>query len=325
MSNVQQLQVQKNPADLYANNVQTMLAARWKEMQSIVSNALTPERIARVSLNEIRKNPQLAECEPVSFIAAILEAAALGLEPGSLGEVYFIPRNNRDKNYKEVCFQTGYKGEMTLVRRGGEVTKIAAHCVYEGDDFEYELGFDEKLRHVPRASDLSDSKITHCYAICSLKSGEKQFICLTRSQLDVYRKKAQTDKFWKDFFPAMCKKTAIRQLCKWLPKSPNEKRAVALETADSILDVVSLPLEAIPPPNSAPAITADRKAEEAAQIDGALVAVLKTLEDLGEDYRPFVPKELGSKPVEQWSQADQRAVLPRLQALARNQQAKRDS
>ena len=49
----------------------------------------------------------------------------------------------------ECQFQLGYKGLIDLVYRSEEVTDIQAHEVYENDEFEYELGLDPKLKHIP--------------------------------------------------------------------------------------------------------------------------------------------------------------------------------
>ena len=46
----------------------------------------------------------------------------------------------------------GYKGLIDLCYRSGEVSTVQAHTVYENDTFEYELGLDNKLRHVPASS-----------------------------------------------------------------------------------------------------------------------------------------------------------------------------
>ena len=74
-------------------------------------------------------------------------AAQLGVEPNTaLGQAYLIPYGNQCQ------FQLGYKGMLDLAYRTGEVRSITAEVVREGDVFEYELGLNPKLRHVPAQS-----------------------------------------------------------------------------------------------------------------------------------------------------------------------------
>lgn len=67
-----------------------------------------------------------------------------------IGQAYLIPFRNHGR--MECQFQLGYKGLIDLAYRSGEVSIIQAHTVYENDDFQYELGLDPTLRHVPARS-----------------------------------------------------------------------------------------------------------------------------------------------------------------------------
>lgn len=70
---------------------------------------MTPERFMRMALSAINNTPKLAECTQISFLAALMNAAQLGLEPNTpLGQAYLIPYNN--KGTMECQFQIGYKG-----------------------------------------------------------------------------------------------------------------------------------------------------------------------------------------------------------------------
>ena len=45
------------------------------------------------------------------------------------------------------------KGLIDLAYRSGQISTVSAHTVYEHDEFEYELGLDEKLKHIPARTD----------------------------------------------------------------------------------------------------------------------------------------------------------------------------
>ena len=93
-----------------------------------------------------------------------MQAAQLGVEPNTpIGQAYLIPYGN------QVQFQLGYKGLIDLAYRSGEVQSIQAHEVHENDTFEYELGLNPKLKHVPAMKDRGP--VILYYAVIKLKNG----------------------------------------------------------------------------------------------------------------------------------------------------------
>src|SRR5688572_28918303 len=101
-----------------------MLEKAKGEMARCLPAHMTPERLSRIALTEFRKNPMLQECDPVSFVAAIMQAAQLGLEPGVLGSCYLIPFRNRRMNTVECTFIPGYRGFLDLARRSGQIVSL---------------------------------------------------------------------------------------------------------------------------------------------------------------------------------------------------------
>lgn len=201
---------------------------------------MTAERMARVVMTAITKTPQLADCTQSSFAGAILTAAQLGLEPNTpLGECYLIPYRNKKLGIVECQLIPGYQGLMTLARRSGDIAGIVARSVRQGDFFEYELGLDEKLRHVPTDDPERESRpITHVYAIGKTKSGDRTFEVLSIAQVEARRLRSSSQFKgsppsgpWATDYEAMAKKTAIRQIFRWLPKSTELARAEAIEVA----------------------------------------------------------------------------------------------
>ena len=90
-----------------------MVKALEPEIRKALPAVLTPERFTRMALSAINNTPALADCTPMSFIAALMNAAQLGLEPNTpLGQAYLIPYKN--KGVWECQFQLGYKGLIDL-------------------------------------------------------------------------------------------------------------------------------------------------------------------------------------------------------------------
>jgi len=198
---------------------------------------LDASRFLRVALTAIQRTPKLATCKPASLFAALLQCAALGLEPdGLLGQAYLIPFGD------EVQFIPGYRGLIKLVRQSGEIAAIYARVVRAGDDFKYSFGLQEKLLHRPGRA-AGGGELVAVYAVARFKGGElPQFDVMERWEVDRIRDMSQgykraeggrKDSPWHQHYEAMAMKTVIRRLCKVLPQSidRNVATAVALDEA----------------------------------------------------------------------------------------------
>ncbi len=195
---------------------------------------LTAERLARIALTEIRKNPKLGKCDQASFLGSIMQCAQLGLEPGgALGHAYLLPFENKRKNIIEVQFIIGYRGMIDLARRSGQIISISAHTVHENDKFSYEFGLHEDLKHIP--ADGERGRMTHVYAVARLKDDGVQFEVMSKLEVDKIRAQSKSGSGpWSTHYDEMAKKTVIRRLFKYLPVSIEMTRAViADEAADA--------------------------------------------------------------------------------------------
>ena len=110
-------------------DAKTSMQAYIKQMQGEIKKALpavmTPERFTRIVLSALSTNPKLGQTTPQSFLAAMMTAAQLGMEPNTpLGQAYLIPFYNNKTHCSECQFQLGYKGLIDLAYRSGEVSII---------------------------------------------------------------------------------------------------------------------------------------------------------------------------------------------------------
>lgn len=196
-----------------------------QQMQLALPRHVTAERLARVALTEVRKNPALARCDQTSFLGALMTCAQLGLEPGGpLGHAYLIPFENRKAGRTEVQFIVGYRGMIDLARRSGQIVSIEARAVYEGDTFEVTLGLDSNLRHVPdfdNPARTQPEKLRFVYSVAKLKDGGVQFEVMSRREVEAVRAQSRAGSSgpWVTHFEQMALKTVVRRLFKWLPIS----------------------------------------------------------------------------------------------------------
>jgi recombination protein RecT len=226
------------------------------QMALALPKHMTADRLARIALTEIRKVPKLAQCDQTSFLGAIMQIAALGLEPGgALGHAYLIPFDKSKKvgnqwvyDRTEVQLVIGYRGMIDLARRSGQIVSLSARIVYSNDRFSYGYGLDETMDHVPHEG-ADPGEMTHVYAVAKLVGGGVQFEVMSRAKVERIRDASQgymaavkasekynkpIDSPWSNHFDEMAKKTVIRQLFKYLPVSIEIQRAVGLdEQADA--------------------------------------------------------------------------------------------
>ena len=198
-------------------------------------------KLVRMILAAAIRNPRLLQCTQGSILKGAVEASALGLDcSGLLGRGYMVPFKNgalsqaAGQPVYEATFMPGYLGLCDLARRSGEIVKVEAKAVYKGDIFEYEEGIDQKLLHKPNLSPTAGktkAALQFVYAIGTFKTGEKQFVVMTIPEVEMHRERsrAKSSGPWVTDYIAMALKTVTRQLCKWLPQSPDLAEALKLE------------------------------------------------------------------------------------------------
>jgi hypothetical protein len=233
--------------------IESMLKKHGPEIALALPKHVTPERLLRIALSEVRRNPKLAKCSAASLLGAIFTCAQLGLEPGgALGHAFLIP-------YRDECqFQIGYKGMIELARRSGQIQSISARCVYANDQFDYRFGLQEDLIHRPATGERGE--LTHAYAVARLMDGGFQFEVMDVYELEAVRDGSQgyqtaikynKDTPWISSFDEMCRKTVIRRMFKYLPVSVEIAKAASLDERgeqghrqDTDIDHLLLPAEA---------------------------------------------------------------------------------
>lgn len=197
-----------------------------KQLQMAIPRHMTPDRMIRIALTELRRTPKLADCSPLSFCGAVIQCAQLGLEPGNnLGHAYLLPYGN------ECQLIIGYRGMLDLARRSGQLMSIQANIVYANDIFEFEYGLSPKLKHVPALKERGE--IVYIYACASLKDGASQFEVMSIEDINKIKSSSKSSFKgpWQTHFEEMARKTAIRRVFKYLPISIEMSQAVTLDEA----------------------------------------------------------------------------------------------
>ncbi len=210
------------------------------EIKKALPKTITPERFTRLAMTALSVNPRLAECTPISFIGALMNAAQLGLEPNTpIGQAYLVPFKNKGK--LEAQFQIGYKGLIDLAYRSGEFQSIYSHVVYENDEFDFQYGINTNLIHKPAKSNRGEPEWV--YAIFKLINGGYGFEVMSIDDIKEHAKKYSKNfnseySPWSTDFNEMAKKTVIKKLLKYAPlKVEFVKEIIQDETIKNRIDL----------------------------------------------------------------------------------------
>lgn len=191
------------------------------QMALAIPNSMSVDRLARVFVTELRRNPKLLECNKMSLMSCMMQTAQLGLEVGVIGQAYLVP-------FKGECtLILGWKGLVALALRSGNVKSMFASCVYEDDEFDFSFGTDAFLKHKPKLD--GTGKMIAVYSVATLADGSKQFDVMSAQEVEAIKRRSKTSSSgpWQTDYAEMAKKTVIRRFCKILPVSTEAQEFAA--------------------------------------------------------------------------------------------------
>jgi len=192
------------------------------------------DAFVRSAITLVNMNHKLAECQPMSFLGALMQAAQLKLDL-SLGQAWIIPYYSSKNGGLMAQFQIGYQGMIDLFYRHQLASELYAEIVYANDKFEYSLGTSRNIIHQPTLGDRGE--MVAVYAIARLSSGASNIVVMSTAELVRYKlhycKPDQQGRYgvWDTDFEAMAKKTAIKQVLKYMPKAVEIQRALVNDGA----------------------------------------------------------------------------------------------
>lgn len=257
-------------ADLFTNK------EFLNRMEKAATGAVNTSLMLSALAGSLRRSPTLSECSVADVAGKALLLTQAGLPPDTVtGMSHLIPFKEkvwnpatRTQEERYVCQMViGYHGLLDLAYRSGKVDYVTGRVAWrdelESRAFEFQLGTEEWLKHIPgnRQHDLSPEAQangtaefpTHAYAIATLSGGRtKPFevwsagkvlairdstpaysyarYALSEAQKNNRRLPAAFAKApWVAFAEKMMAKTMVRQLCTWLPRSIELATMAALD------------------------------------------------------------------------------------------------
>lgn len=205
------------------------------ELARAVPAGMDADRICRVVMTELRKSrnakaagiakQSLDDCTHESFAGALLQSAALGLEPGVNGECYLVPYRDNRRRVVECQLIIGYQGIVKLFWQHPRAARIDAQWVGENDEFRYSKGLSPVLEHIPASGDRG--RPTHFYAIVEVTGAQPLWDVFTAEEIKTLRRgKVGSSGDIKDPQHWMERKTALKQVLKLAPKTTRLDSAI---------------------------------------------------------------------------------------------------
>lgn len=204
--------------------------------QVLPSHIERPEMFVRLAQAALKKGKRGADGRtdlevaaannPPALLAALLDCARLGLEPGTEG-YYLTPRKTGGR--LEILGIVGWTGYVELMYRAGAVSSVVAECVFADDDFRYTPGIDARPEHFIDwdLEDRGPLRLVYAYAV--MKDGAtSKVVVMNQSAINRVKAKSQGADSqyspWRTDPEAMWLKSAVRQLRKWVPTSAEYTR-----------------------------------------------------------------------------------------------------
>lgn len=242
------------------NSPTALIKTYATDFASVLPSHIKAETWVRLAQGALRKGKRIgadgkgpfelevaAANNPGVFLAALLDAARLGLDPGT-EQYYLTPR--KVKGRLEILGIVGYQGHIELIYRAGAVGSVIAEVVRQNDRYRYTRGVDEVPFHEypPFQREAERGSLLGVYAYARMKDGAVSRVVELNAD-DIARIKTSSQGSdseyspWRNHEAAMWLKSAVRQLQKWVPTSAEYRREVARSTAEAgrVAEVRDLP------------------------------------------------------------------------------------
>jgi len=206
-----------------------LLQKTLPEIAKALPKHLTAERMGRIALTAFRQNPALAECDPMSIIACVVQSAQLGLELGVSGHAFLVPYNGRCQ------FVPGWRGLVDLVSRAGR-SSVHTGVIHQGQEYRYTQGARPDLAILTESDE--DKPIIYAYAVGWVKGAEWPVIEMWSAEKlmkhrDRYNKVGKRHYSYANW-EMYCRKVVLLQVLKYMPSSVELSTAIALNDAAEV-------------------------------------------------------------------------------------------
>jgi recombination protein RecT len=206
------------------------LKALKPEIAAALPPQVNPDRFIRTVMTVVQMQPDLLNKDRRTLFAACMKAAQTGLFPDGQDAALVAFGN-------AVQFMPMVAGLIRLARQSGEILSLSAHCVYENDTWDYELGDNERIVHKPKL-DGDRGELIAAYAVGRTKDGGIYREVMSKQEIEKVRNvsRAKNNGPWAQWYERMAEKTVIRRLLKRMPTSTDMQQVLEADNETYDLD-----------------------------------------------------------------------------------------
>lgn len=224
----------KAVAQQKAPTARDLIQAQQSAIETQLAGAMNSAAFVRAAISSVASSPQLQQATPASLLGGIMLAAQLKLEIGpALGHFYLTPRSiNRKEGDNWVKTWTclpiiGYQGYIELAYRSGRIEKIETFLIRKGDKFDHGANSERGRFFDWSPADYDETREwTGVVGIAKIKGAGTVWAYLPKAKV-IERRPDRWDKSpWATNEEEMARKTGIRALAPYLPKSTELGKAI---------------------------------------------------------------------------------------------------
>lgn len=200
--------------------VETILLSRESELARALGAGIDPAEFIQNAITTLRNNPQLMRATLPSLLGALYLSAQLKLRVGGLApQVHLTPRTVNGELV--VVPIIDYRGYLHLAHNTNRFSKIEAFTIHANDTFKKGANSERGKYFDHEEADGDRGDVTGVIGLAKLRGADDSaWVYLTRAEIEKDHRPRSWEKTpWKTNETAMFKKTAIRELSKWIPNS----------------------------------------------------------------------------------------------------------
>ena len=225
-----------------------------KSQFAIVLPKGTTDKFYRNGVTYLQGHPKVMACKPQTVLQAFMEAATDQLMID--GRESAIVPYGEDEGGRASADVAKYMPMVFGIRKrvlaSGKLADWNVQVVYEGDEFDFQLGDDPFIHHKPSMHGGRTRKVIAAYSIATFTDGGRSREVMNGDQIEDIRKKSKAKRGpWSDpvFYGEMARKTVAKLHAKQLPL-PNDIE-IMLARDDDMYDLTATVSD---PPDKRPRI-----------------------------------------------------------------------
>lgn len=227
MSALSQAAAQKAVERNTQPTIRDLIQAQQPAIEAQLAGTLNSGAFVRAAISTIMRDEKLQQADPRTLLGSIMLAAQLKLEIGpALGYFYLTPRKEKGQF---VCLPiVGYTGLIELAYRSGRVEKIETFLVRDGDKFDHGANSERGRFFDWVPADYDETRPwVGVVAMAKIRNAGTVWAYLPKDKV-LARRPHYWDKGtpWQTNEEEMARKTGVRALAPYLPKSTELAKAI---------------------------------------------------------------------------------------------------